>query len=457
MDSMICNYTPLKKLRKKDEYDPYDSGMPDRAILVYCNKLKENFPDSKIIIGGTEASMRRFTHYDYWSNNLRSSILLDSWADILVYGSGEKQIIEIAKRLKKNESLDRIEGTCIISKKIPTEFTELPSHEEIIKNKHSFVKMQLLLNNYKNIAQKNGNRYVLQYKQPKYTSKDLDYIYELNYSRNIPSNYPEFKTIQFTVVTHRGCIGRCTFCSITLMQGDKIISRSEESILKELEKITKHKDFKGFIDDFGGPSANMYGMDCYKCEGWCMKCSKLDRSHERLINLLKKARNVKGIKKVFVRSGIRYDLAINSSKYIKELSEYHISGNLKIAPEHFSYNVLKLLNKENDKFEEFKNIFERINKNKKQGLKYYFMTGLPGETLGATKKLKEKMRKLKNIESVQIFTPTPMTNLTCMYYTGLNLYTKEKISVPYTYNKKKKMKNLLFGKDEYVHQRNKLN
>jgi len=234
------------------------------------------------------------------------------------------------------------------------------------------------------------------------------------------------------------------------MQGDKIVSRSEDSILKELEKITKHKDFKGFIDDFGGPSANMYGMDCHKCESWCMKCKNLDKSHEKLLHLLKEARKIKKIRKIFVRSGIRYDLALNSPKYVKELSEYHISGNLKIAPEHFSHNVLRLLNKDNDKFNEFKDIFDKLNREKKQKLKYYFMTGLPGETLGATRKLKEEIDRLKNTEAIQIFTPSPMTNLTCMYYTAMDLEGK-KIGVPYTYNEKKKMKNLLYGKDEFVH------
>jgi len=450
LDSMICNYTPLKKLRKEDQHEPYDSGMPDRAILVYCNRLKESFPDSKIVLGGIEPSMRRFSHYDYWSNVLRGSILLDSRADILVYGPGEKQIIEIAERLKNNKSLENIQGTCISSKELPKEFIELPTHETVLKNKLEFIKMQKLLTNNRNLAQKNGHRYVLQYKQPIYTTEDLDYIYGLDYSRDIPHYFPEFRVVQFSVVTHRGCIGRCNFCSITLMQGDKIVSRSEKSILQELEKISKHRDFKGVIDDLGGPSANMYGMDCHKCEAWCMKCKNLDTSHRSLIHLLKEARKVKGIKKIFVRSGVRYDLALKSPEYVRELSEYHISGNLKIAPEHFAHNVLRLLNKDNDKFDEFKEMFEKINKGKKQGLKYYFMTGLPGETLGATRKLKEKIDRLKNTESIQIFTPSPMTNSTCMYYTAMTL-EQEKIGIPFTYNEKKKMKNILYGKDEFVH------
>ncbi|MBU0615800.1 MAG: YgiQ family radical SAM protein [Nanoarchaeota archaeon] len=446
VDSMLSNYTPLKKKRSEDKNSPYDSGIPDRAVIVYCNKLRQLFKSSKIVIGGIEASMRRFTHYDYWDNAVRKSILLDSRADILVYGSGEYQIAKIAEKLNDYKNLDDIEGTCIISKEVPKDFTILPSHEAVSADKKIFCKMQVMFSNCDNLAQKTGDRYVLQHKMHDYTAKELDYVYGLNYSRDIPKTMPEFKMVQFSVVTHRGCIGDCNFCSLALHQGNKIISRSEGSILKEIESLTKHKDFKGYIDDLGGPSANMYGMDCGSCkDSACITCQNLDKSHSKLISLLRKARKIKGIKKIFVRSGVRYDLALASEEYIKELSEHHISGCLKIAPEHFSKDVLKLMNKGTGDFLKFKSTFEKHNKEKRQSLKYYLMTAHPGSTMGHAKHLASEMKKLNNVESVQIFTPTPMTVSTCMYYTGLDPNTLETVYVPYTYNEKKKQKNILFG------------
>jgi uncharacterized radical SAM protein YgiQ len=446
IDSMLVNYTPLKKKRSEDKHNPYNSGIPDRAITVYCNKLRQLFKESVLVIGGIEASMRRFTHYDYWENRLRKSILLDTRADILVYGSGEYQIVEIAERIRKGKLLEGIEGTCIVSNAVPNNFETIFSYEDVSKDKVLFCKMQLMFSTKKNLAQKTDNRYILQYKMHKYTTEELDYIYGLDYSRDIPKKFSEFKMAQFSVVTHRGCIGNCNFCSITLHQGDKIVSRSEKSILDEIKKITQHKDFRGYIDDLGGASANMYGMDCLKCEdGRCIGCKNLDLSHSKLIHLLNEARKIKGIKKIFVRSGIRYDLALSSEEYIKEISQHHLSGCLKIAPEHTSQKVLKLMNKcDNSKFEKFKKVFEKHNRPLNQYLTYYFMTGHPGSTIEDAEELAIQLKKLKNVESVQLFTPTPMTISTCMYYTGLNPFTMQKIYVPYTYNEKKKQKNILF-------------
>ncbi len=450
IDSMLANYTPLKKLRSEDKNFPYTSGMPDRAVTVYCNKLRQLFKGSRIAIGGIEASMRRFAHYDYWDNNLRKSILLDTRADILIYGSGEYQVVEIAKRLKNNQGIEGIEGTCITAKEIPPKFEALPSFDEVSKDKKTFCKMQVMFSNSKNLAQKFDNRYVLQYKMHDYTSQELDHIYSLGYTREIPPNYPELKMAQFSVVTHRGCIGECSFCSLALHQGNKIISRSEESILNEIKQITKHRQFRGYIDDLGGPSANMYGMDCVKCSARrCISCKELDKSHSKILSLMRKARKIPGVKKIFVRSGVRYDLAAESEEYIKELSTYHISGCLKIAPEHFSPIVLRLMNKPGAKFADFKKTFDKHNKPLKQELRYYFMTAHPGSSMKEAQELARELNHLSNTEAVQIFTPTPMTVSTCMYYTGLNPYTLEKVYVPYTYNEKKKQKNILFGgKDE---------
>jgi uncharacterized radical SAM protein YgiQ len=433
IDSMLNNYTPLKKRRDEDVHNK-TSLMPDRAVIVYCNKVREYFRGAKIVIGGIESSLRRFAHYDYWDNSIRKSILLDSRADILVYGNGEKQTIEIAGRIRKGESLKGIKGTCILSKEMPSDFIEIPSFQEITDSKEKFCEMQVKFSNYKNLCQKYDNNYVLQYEYPDYTGAELDWIYSLPYSRNLSAN-SLLKLARFSVVTHRGCIGNCSFCSIALHQGPKIISRSEESILSEIKAITKHPEFRGYIDDLGGPSANMYGLDI---EG-----GSIESSHKRIIALLRKARQISGVKKIFIRSGIRYDLAVRSRDYIKEISEHHISGSLKIAPEHFSEKVLKLMNKNASGFSEFHDYFNSINREKAQSLKYYLMIGHPGENEETMKELVSGAKKLKNIEQFQLFTPTPMSASTCMYWTGLNPYTLEKVEVFRDYNTKKKFKRMM--------------
>ncbi len=442
IDSMVHNYTPLKKNRTEDPHSNL-SLIPDRSLIFYCNKVREYFKSAVIVIGGIEASMRRFAHYDYWNNDIRRSIIYDSRANILVYGNGEKQILEIAERCKKGLNLKGIPGTCIVSKELDKDFKIVPSFKEAKENPNKFCEMQKMLTNEKNLAQFYDNNYLLQYAYPDYTTEDLDWIYSLPYSRKI---HPKslLKMAKFSIVTHRGCIGNCNFCSIKLHQGDKIISRSQNSILREIESLKSHAHFKGYIDDLGGPSANMYGMDCIeKCGKSCIKCEKLDRSHAKLILLLKKAREIKGIKKIFVRSGIRYDLAMENREYIKLLSDYHISGCLKIAPEHFSEKVLKKMNKDNSKFDEFVSFFQSINKGKKQYLKYYLMICHPGDDENEIRKLKEKIKKLSNVESFQIFTPTPMTNSTCMYWTGINPNTMQKVEIIHDYKTKKKLKRIL--------------
>jgi uncharacterized radical SAM protein YgiQ len=446
LDSMLNNYTPLKRKRIDDKYNTV-TKIPDRAVIFYCNKIKENFKSNKIVIGGIEASLRRFAHYDYWDNDIRRSILLDSRADILVYGNGEKQIIEILDRLKQNKDLSEIKGTCVLSKNIDSSFEILPSFQEVKENAKKFCMMQRSLSNYKNLAQKYTNSYILQYKYPNYTTEDLDWIYSLPYSRKLHPN-SLLKMAKFSILTHRGCIGNCNFCSLSLHQGDKIVSRSEENILQEIKNLTKHPDFKGYIDDLGGPSANMYGMDCknkISCTKDCLSCSSLDKGHKKLINLLRKARTIKGIKKIFVRSGIRYDIALNSKEYIKEISNYHISGCLKIAPEHFSEKVTSLMNKNNKDFNEFLSYFNKINKQKKQTLRYYFMIGHPGDDVKEVLYLKNMIRKnkLSNLEQFQLFTPTPMTNSTCMYWTGIDPLTFQKVKTVCDYKTKKKLKRIV--------------
>lgn len=427
VDSMLKKYTPMKRLR--------DETIPDRALIVYSNWIKEKFKDSTIVLGGTEATLRRFTHYDYWQNSLRKPILFDSRADILVYGNGEKQVIDIAEKIKNNKSLEGIKGTCIISKELPKDFMELPSYEEVIDSKEKFCDMQLMFSNKKNLAQKTDTRYVLQYEMPKYSSEDLDEYYSMDFSREVPKDLRGF---QFSVVTHRGCIGKCNFCTLNLTQGDKVISRSEKSILQEIKNITNLGHFKGNIDDLGGPSANMYGMDCYDCEGRCIDCNKLDRSNKKLISLLKKAKDIEDVKNVYIKSGVRFDLC--SDEYIDEIKDC-IFDTLRIAPEHVSPEILKLMNKDKGDLLKF---IERFKKTGKE-LSYYFMVGHPGSTIEDSKKLKEFVKQLKNWDNVQIFTPTPMSISTCMYYTGMNPFTKEKIAVPYSYNERKEQKKIVIS------------
>ncbi len=451
IDSMLNNYTPLKRPRKDDPHADWNE-MPDRAVVAYCNALRRLFKGCKIAIGGIEASLRRFAHYDYWDNAVRRSILLDTRADVLVYGSGEKQAAEIARRLKGGKELDGIRGTCAMAKEPPEGFTVIHSYETVKEDKTKFCEMQMAFSNERALAQAHGQRFVVQHPAPEYSPEDLDAIYALPFSRAMHPK-SQLRMAQFSVATHRGCVGECSFCSLALHQGNRIVSRGEESILREIESMTRHPDFKGHIDDLGGPSANMYGMDCEAvCEGsrdgdavtagrrHCISCANLDKSHSRLVALMRRARAVPGVKKVFVRSGVRYDLAIESREYVRELSQHHVSGTLKIAPEHFSKRVLKLMGKPGDRFSEFCDLFNSLNKDTGQTLRYYFMVGHPGDDVQEANELARRAAKLGNAEQFQLFTPTPMSLSTCMYWTGLDPRTMEPVKVVYDFATKKRMK-----------------
>lgn len=484
IDSMLQNYTPLKKRRSEDRYNPFNSNIPDRAIIVYSQMIhrainlmkKDQDKTIPIVLGGVEASLRRFTHYDYWDNKVRKPILFDAKADILVYGPGEFQIVEIARRLAKNtrdtgqfntnpppnfspkDLMFGIPGTAIImtpsqleKEKTHLKLEFLPSYSQTIQDKTEFCKMQLAFSNQKNLVQKVQNRYLVQFTMHPYSTQELDTIYTLPFSYDVPDNFPEFKMAQFSIITHRGCIGECNFCSIALHQGNKIVSRSLPNILEEIKFLSDHPDFSGYIDDLGGASANMYGMDCDSatlCSNHCMDCPNLDRTHEKALKLLQESRSQPNIKKVFVRSGIRYDMIFDNKPYLEEISNHHISGSLKIAPEHFSPHICALMNKNNQNFDLFVKNFQEINENLGQELKYYFLTAHPGSTMKDAQFLRKKIQHLgeKNSESIQIFTPTPMSISTCMYYTGLNPFTLKPIYVPYTYREKKEQKNVLYSK-----------
>jgi len=449
IDSLLVNTTPLKRRREKDANAPYRSAMPDRAVLVYANRIRALFPGVPIVLGGIEASLRRFAHYDYWENKVRRGLLLDSRADILVYGPGEKAAVEIARRLGEGRDLQGVPGTCVVRRDPPREFTELPSAEDVSASPDAFNKAQMMFSIRAPLAQGHGNRYVLQYPAPRTTPADLDFVYGLPYSRMIPPGFPEFRMAQFSVVTHRGCLGDCSFCSLTLHQGERIVSRSEESILEEVRRLARHPEFKGYIDDFGGPTANMYGMDCdTSCGKPCLDCAKRP-SHDRLIALLRKAREIPGVKKIFVRSGVRFDLALESKEYIRELVGHHVSGLLKIAPEHVSKNVLRLMNKETgEAFEKFRKAFKAADAGGRQHLKYYFMVAHPGCGPKEARELAREVRRLERegdrpVEGVQIFTPTPMTLSTAMYYTGRDPRTGEPVTVPRTFAEIKDQKRML--------------
>jgi uncharacterized radical SAM protein YgiQ len=450
IDSMLVNYTPLKRRRDKDEYAPHASGMPDRAVLVYANRIRAAFPGATLVLGGIEASLRRFAHYDYWDDGVRRSLLLDARADILVYGPGEIQAVEIARRLEAGADLAGVPGTCVVRKEKPAGFEEIPAFEDVKSDPAAFGRAQAAFSNLLPLAQAHAGRFVLQYPMPEYTADDLDRIYGLPFNRIIPPHFPEFHMARFSVVTHRGCFGACSFCALSLHQGSRIVSRSEDSILAEIESLTRHPDFKGYIDDLGGPTANMYGMDCPSpcAEGGCLECGRIDRSHNRLIALLRRARAVPGVKKVFIRSGVRYDLALESEEYIRELSEHHLSGLLKIAPEHVSPAVLRLMNKDGSKIEEFRRVFRAINRGRRQHLKYYFLLAHPGCGDEEARELAGEIKRLerdgeKPVEGVQIFTPTPMTRSTCMYHTGIDPLSGEKVFVSRTFAEKKAQKRML--------------
>ncbi len=339
--------TPLKRRREKDDHAPYRSAMPDRAVLVYANKVRALFPGVPVVLGGIEASLRRFAHYDYWENRVRRSLLLDSRADILVYGPGESRPSKSPGGWPKAETFRGSPGPVSSEKTVRESFIEVP----LGRGRRGFAPRPLPRPRRRCPSGRPWPRRMTRdsssnIRPRAYTPDDLDRIYGLPFSRKIPESFPEFRMAQFSVVTHRGCFGHCSFCALALHQGETIVSRSEESILEEIRRLVRHPDFKGYIDDFGGPTANMYGMDCDTvCGKPCLDCSK-PAAHDRLIALLRKARAIPGVKKIFVRSGVRYDLALESGEYIRELVGHHVSGLLKIAPEHVSKKVLRLMNKD---------------------------------------------------------------------------------------------------------------
>jgi uncharacterized radical SAM protein YgiQ len=484
IDSMLANYTSLKKRRKSDDYTPggINNKRPDRATIVYTNLIKQYFKNTKpILLGGIEASLRRIAHYDYWSDSVRSSILFDSKADYLLYGMADKSVLQFADTLKKGEDPRHIKGLCYIAGKtedIPQGYLELPSYETVKSDNkaltemfHTFYKNNDALN-AEGLYQKHGTRYLV-HNPPALPLKqeELDGVYALDFERAQHPYYERqgkvkaLETIRFSISTHRGCYGECNFCAITVHEGRTVQWRSQKSILAEAEKIASLPDFKGYIVDIGGPTANMYGYECAKKlkSGSCKDkrclyheiCPSMKINHNPQIELLQKIRRIKGIKKVFVASGVRYDLLLNDrqngEKYLDELVKYHISGQMKIAPEHTEDNVLHKMGKPGKALLlQFKDLFEKINSRsgKKQFLTYYFIAAHPGCTLNDMNSLKRfTSREIKmNPEQVQIFYPAPCTYSALMYYTETDPFTGKKIFVEKDLYMKEQQKDIVVKK-----------
>ncbi|MCZ7380079.1 MAG: YgiQ family radical SAM protein [Candidatus Methanoperedens sp.] len=463
VDSMVNNYTPNLKVRSDDVYSPAGKGglRPNRATIVYSDKIHSIFPGTPIVLGGIEASLRRFAHYDYWKDSVRQSILADAPADILVFGMGERQVVEIASRLSKGEDIKNITGIPGTATKMEISkwrsmghegYVEIPSFNDVSNDKNLYAEAFKL--HYmeqdpiqgRSVAQPHPKTIIIQNKPAMpLTTPELDHVYELPYSRKAHPSYkkpiPALAPVKFSIVSHRGCFAACSFCALTHHQGRIVQSRSIESIVREVKRMTKMPDFKGTVQDVGGPTANMYMLHCarWDMQGACTDkictfCKSLDVNHEKQVELLRRLREIPGVKKVFIGSGIRYDLVLaDSSGYLPELCEHHVSGHLKVAPEHITQHVLDIMHKPSKEvFEDFKNKFDSLNRElgKKQYILPYFMSGHPGCTVEDMVELAEYIRD-NNLytEQVQDFTPTPMTASTCMYYTGINPFTMEKVHV----------------------------
>lgn len=483
VDSMVANYTATKKKRRSDDFTPggENTKRSDRASIAYTNLIKRYFKNSEvpIVLGGIEASLRRITHYDYWSNNLRRPLIFDAKADILSYGMGEKSMLELARAIRDKKDWRDIRGLSYISKEAKEGYLELPSYENCVKDKKEFIKaFETFYHNCdsilaKGLYQKCGDRYLIQNPPSEnFSSRELDAIYSMDFERDVHPYYKKMgevralDTIKTSVTTHRGCYGECNFCAIAIHQGRTVISRTEDSIVDEVKEITKMKKFKGNIADVGGPTANMYQVECKKklkfgaCQDrrclYPQKCPALKIDHSKQIDLLKRLKGIDKIKKIFIASGIRYDMILDDKKcgqmYMEEIIKDHVSGQMKIAPEHTEDKVLSLMGKQGKApLKEFKEKFYQINKKlgKKQFLTYYLIAAHPGcnekDMLDLKRFASAELRV--NPEQVQIFTPTPSTYSTLMYYTEMDPFTGKKLFVEKDNGKKQKQKDILIPRE----------
>jgi uncharacterized radical SAM protein YgiQ len=480
VDSMVANYTALKKRRKSDDYTPggKNNRRPDRAVISYTNLIKKYFKSAKpIVLGGIEASLRRIAHYDFWSDTVRGSVLFDSKADFLVYGMAEKTIVMLAEMIERKDfqGAANVPGVCYKSSEAVSEYIRLPDFEKVKESKEAFSQMFHLFytNNdplsARGLVQKHGNRFLIQNPPaPHLSSAELDRIYELDYQHEVHPYYKQFglvralDTIKFSITSHRGCYGECHFCAISVHQGRTVLERSQASIIREAEKFTRHPKFKGYIYDVGGPTANMYGFECKKKiqNGACPEkrclgqkvCPSMPVNHQKQISLLNSLRQIPGIKKVFISSVIRYDLIQTDKKfgylYLENIIGSHISGQLKIAPEHTEESILQRMGKPGkDQLVRFKNLFYQLTQKakKNQFLTYYFIAAYPGcrdEDMSRLKKFCSTELKTTP-EQVQIFTPTPSTYASLMYYTERDPFSGKPLFVEKSNPKKEKQKNIV--------------
>ncbi len=467
IDSMVAHYTAAKRTRSDDLYSPGGKAgkRPDRAVIVYCKKIREAYGDIPILIGGLEASLRRFAHYDYWDDRVRPSILLDSGADLLMYGMGERSLTEIARRMREGEpvsSITDVRGTCFCvptSRYEPRPAKECPSFELVASNQREYAVAARIQQDEqdamrgKTVIQKHGKVILVQNPpSPPLGQEELDRIYELPYERAYHPVYeaqggvPAIKEVEFSITHNRGCFGACNFCSLAFHQGRQITCRSEESVIQEAKKLTQSPRFKGYIHDVGGPTANFRHPSCKKqkelglCKGKkCLAptpCRQLTVDHSEYLHLLRRLRALPGVKRVFIRSGIRYDYLIEDKdeSFFKELIAYHVSGQLKVAPEHCSANVLDKMGKPHiEQYRRFSRRFYELTKSvgKEQYLVPYLMSSHPGSTLKDAVELAVFLKKEGvRPEQVQDFYPTPGTISTAMFYTGLDPYTMKEVYVP---------------------------
>ena len=480
LDSMVAKYTAAKKPRSEDFYSPgKKAGLrPDHAVIVYANRAREAFPGLPVVIGGLEASLRRFAHYDYWEDKVRRSALFDAGADILVYGMGETATREIAKRLKAKEpvaNLTNIRGTAVaVNDPSVCAFAsvELPSFEQVSENKRLYAEATRI--EYaehdpvrgRAMIQPHDRRYlIVNPPAMPLTSKELDFVAELPYTRDYHPMYeemggvPALDEVRFSVIHNRGCFGGCSFCALAFHQGRMVTARSQESVIREVTALTKLPDFKGYISDVGGPSANFRHTSCEKQKkcGMCpdrrclapTPCPNLDADHSDYLELLRKLRKIDGIKKVFVRSGIRYDYMLEDrdSEFFSELVKSHISGQLKVAPEHCIDSVLDYMGKPHiDVYEKFMEKYRKLNDryDKDQYIVPYLMSSHPGSTLQDAVALAEYLNKMgRQPEQVQDFYPTPGTISTCIYYTEIDPLTMKSVYVPKSFHEKAMQRALL--------------
>ncbi len=467
IDSMVAHYTVAKKSRAHDAYSPGNrpGRRPDRAVIVYCQKLRAIYGDDiPILIGGIEASLRRFAHYDYWDDRVRPSILVESGADLLLYGMGERSVSEAAAKLRAGvpiREITDIRGTCFLTepRNTPLGCRECPSFEQVRDNKRAYARACAIQYDEQDeirgrtVLQRHGGKMLVQNPPAKALERaELDAVYELPYTRDYHPMYekeggvPAIKEVRFSITHNRGCFGFCNFCSIALHQGRKVTSRSEESVLREAKLLTELPDFKGYIHDVGGPTANFRRPSCRKQEsaGLCARrkclapepCPQLEADHSEYLSLLRKLRALPGVKKVFIRSGIRFDylMADSDETFFRELTRHHISGQLKVAPEHCSANVLDRMGKPHKEvYEAFSRRFYELTADAglRQYLVPYLMSSHPGSTISDAISLALFLKREGiHPEQVQDFYPTPGTISTCMFYTGLDPYTLEPVYVP---------------------------